>query len=99
VFLALMPGATPDNVDWTHRKAAVVHRFRHSSLYMRVAAEQGGYDFNTRYRLPAAEYAASGGGVPLVVRNAGLIGVAAVSGLPDVDDHRLIVDSLAALRG
>jgi uncharacterized protein (UPF0303 family) len=68
VFFALLPGATPDNFDWTHRKAAVVHRFHHSSLYMRVAAEIGKFDFNLRYRLPTAEYAAAGGGVPLFVR-------------------------------
>ena len=98
VFFALMPGATPDNFDWTHRKAAVVYRLHHSSLYMRIAAQQGGYDFNARFRLPETEFAASGGAVPLIVRNAGLIGVAAVSGLPDVDDHRLVIESLRSLQ-
>lgn len=98
VFFSLMPGATPDNFDWTHRKAAVVHRFHHSSLYMRITAEKGGYNFNTRFRVPESEYAASGGGVPLFVKNAGLVGVAAVSGLPDVEDHRLIIERLKILR-
>jgi uncharacterized protein (UPF0303 family) len=98
VFLARMPGATPDNVDWMRRKAAVVHRFHHSSLYMRLLCEQHGVDFNARYRLPATEYAASGGGMPLVVRHAGLIGVAAVSGLPDVEDHRLVAESIRAVQ-
>jgi uncharacterized protein (UPF0303 family) len=98
VFFARLPGATPDNFDWTHRKAAVAHRFHHSSLHMRILAAQRGFDFNARYRLPAAEYAASGGAVPLVVRNAGLIGVAAVSGLADVDDHRLVVESIRAVQ-
>ncbi len=99
VFFALLPGATPDNFDWTHRKAAVVHRFHHSSLYMRIAAEEAKFDFNLRYRLPATDYAASGGGVPLVVKNAGLVGVAAVSGLPDVEDHAIIVEQIKILLG
>jgi uncharacterized protein (UPF0303 family) len=99
VFFALLPGATPDNFDWTHRKAAVAHRFHHSSLYMRIAAQEGKFDFNVRYRLPTADYAASGGGVPLFVKNAGLVGVAAVSGLPDVEDHAIIVGEIKALMG
>jgi uncharacterized protein (UPF0303 family) len=99
VFSVLMPGATPDNTDWTARKRAGALRFQRSSLAMRLAAEHGGYDFNRRYRLPESEFAASGGGVPLLLRNGTLIGTAGVSGLPDVDDHRLIADALRTLLG
>ena len=65
---------------------------------MRLEAEEGKFDFNRRYRLPEFDFAASGGGVPLILRNGTLIGTAGVSGLPDVEDHRLIVDALEALR-
>lgn len=98
VFFSLLPGATPDNFDWTHRKAAVAHRFHCSSLQMRLAAQQAGYDFNTRFRLPISDFAASGGAVPLIVKNAGLVGVAAVSGLRDFLDHALIVDAIRSLK-
>ena len=95
IFLALMPGATPDNLDWVRRKRAVVMRFHRSSLFMRLLCEEQGVEFHTRYPLPAADYAASGGGVPLLVRGVGVVGVACVSGLPDVEDHALIVEALA----
>lgn len=97
VFALLMPGATPDNSDWAARKRAVAHRFHKSSLAVRLEAEKGGYDFNVRFRLPEADFVASGGGVPLMLRGGTLIGTAAVSGLPDVDDHRLVTSALRQL--
>jgi uncharacterized protein (UPF0303 family) len=97
VFLLLMPGATIDNLQWAARKRAVAHRFHRSSLAMRLEAESGNFDFNNRYRLPEADYVASGGGVPLILRNGTLIGTVGVSGLPDEDDHRLVVQALEEL--
>jgi uncharacterized protein (UPF0303 family) len=97
VFLSVMPGATADNVHWLHRKCATVQRFQKSSLYMRLKCEEMGIDFNTRYGLSAADFVASGGAVPLMVRGAGMVGVAAVSGLPDSEDHALVVRSLEEL--
>ncbi len=97
VFLALMPGATPDNNDWVRRKRNVVLRFHHSSLYMRLLCESRSVNFHPRYRLPEADFAASGGGVPLIVRNVGVVGTAAVSGLPDVEDHRLVMAAVEEL--
>lgn len=99
VFLALMPGATPDNLDWMARKRAVALRFHRSSLAMRLAAEAGGYDFNALYRLPEADFVASGGGLPLILRGGTLIGTVAVSGLPDVEDHKMVVAALRDLIG
>lgn len=97
VFAALLPGATPDNLDWAARKRAVARRFHRSSLAMRLEAEAKGHDFHRRYRLPEADFAASGGGVPLILRGGTLIGTAGVSGLPDVEDHRLVVEALRSL--
>jgi uncharacterized protein (UPF0303 family) len=97
IFSVLMPGATPDNSDWAARKRAVAGRFHRSSLAMRLEAERDAVDFNRRYRLAESDFAASGGGVPLVLRNGTLIGTAGVSGLPDVDDHFLVVDALKSL--
>jgi uncharacterized protein (UPF0303 family) len=97
IFSTLLPGATLDNLDWAARKRAVVHRFQRSSLAIRLEAEEMGYEFNARFRLPEADYVASGGGVPLILRDGTLIGTAAVSGLPDVDDHRLVVAAMRDL--
>jgi uncharacterized protein (UPF0303 family) len=94
VFSLLMPGATADNSAWAARKRSVAQRFHRSSLAMRLEAEKGKYDFNQRFRLPEAEFVASGGGVPLILRNGTLIGTVGVSGMPDVEDHRIVVMAL-----
>ncbi|WP_328766123.1 heme-degrading domain-containing protein [Devosia aurantiaca] len=97
VFLALMPGSTPDNLDWVRRKREVALRFHHSSLYMRLLCETQGVDFHARYRLPHEDFAASGGGVPIFIENVGVVGAASVSGLPNVEDHRLVIEALKPL--
>ena len=61
VFTALLPGATPDNLDWTRRKRSVALRFHRSSLYMRLQSEHHGWSFHDRFRLSEADFAASGG--------------------------------------
>ncbi len=99
VFSVLLPGATPDNSHWASRKQAVANRFHRSSLAMRLEAGEKGYDFNRRFRLPEADFVASGGGVPLMLKGGTLIGTAGVSGLPDVEDHRLIMTSLKEILG
>ncbi len=45
-------------------------------------------------RLDPARFAMCGGGFPLNVRGVGQVGVIAVSGLPHLDDHQVIVDAL-----
>jgi uncharacterized protein (UPF0303 family) len=97
VFSVLMPGATLDNLDWAARKSAVANRFHRSSLAIRLGAEAAGYDFNSRFRLPEADFVASGGGVPLMLKGGTLIGTAAVSGLPDAEDHEMVVTALREL--
>jgi uncharacterized protein (UPF0303 family) len=98
VFFTLLPGATPDNVDWTRRKRAVALRFHQSSLHMRLLCEKHGWDFAQRFRLSPDSFAASGGGIPIIVEGTGVVGAAAVSGLPDVEDHALVADALRHIR-
>ena len=45
LFHAALPGATPDNDSWIARKAAVVHRFGHSSLYVGQRSREAGTTF------------------------------------------------------
>ena len=47
-------------------------------------------------RLDPATYAAHGGAFPILVRGTGCVGTVAVSGLPEVDDHRFLVATLEA---
>ena len=97
LFFAALPGATPDNAEWIRRKRAVVQRFHHSSLYMSVEAEVKGRPFLQRYGLSAQDYAAAGGGFPIFVKETGGVGAVVVSGLPQLEDHRLVTESIRAI--
>lgn len=91
VFHAALPGSSADNDAWVQRKNRVVRRFGHSSFYLGLAH---GDEFATRFLLDEHEFAAHGGAFPLIVRGVGPIGTVTVSGLPQEEDHRLVVDVL-----
>jgi uncharacterized protein (UPF0303 family) len=46
--------------------------------------------------LDPRQYAAHGGGYPILVRGVGPVGVVVVSGLPQLDDHRMVVTAIRA---
>src|SRR3712207_2657632 len=96
LFHAALAGATPDNDSWIRRKTAVVDRFGHSSLYVRQSSIERGTTFEEEFALDPASYAAHGGAFPVLVRDVGPIGAVVVSGLPQVEDHRMVVAALRA---
>jgi uncharacterized protein (UPF0303 family) len=99
LFHVALRGATPDNDAWIERKTRVVDRFGHSTLYMRQASVELGTTFEEEYGLDPLRYAAHGGAFPVIVRSVGPIGVVVVSGLPQLEDHRLVVAALRAHLG
>ena len=96
LFYAALTGATPDNASWIERKTRVVNRFGHSSLHVRQAFLERGTTFEEALGLDPALYAAHGGAFPILVRSVGPVGVVVVSGLPQLDDHRMVVAALRA---
>jgi uncharacterized protein (UPF0303 family) len=52
-----------------------------------------------RMGLPARDYAMDGGAFPLFVEGVGCVGTVAVSGLPQREDHALVVDVLGEMCG
>jgi uncharacterized protein (UPF0303 family) len=94
LFHAALPGSSPDNDRWIERKARVVDRFGHSSLYMRTLCAQDGTTLEEKFLLDGRVFAAHGGAFPLLVRGVGPIGTVVVSGLPQVEDHRMVVAAL-----
>ena len=96
LFYAALEGSTPDNPEWVRRKNNVVARFHRSSYAMGLSMQKQGTTLLERYGLPTADYAAAGGGFPLHVENAGVVGSLTVSGLPQRDDHNLVVEALCA---
>jgi uncharacterized protein (UPF0303 family) len=96
LFSVALTGATPDNASWIERKTRVVERFGHSSLYVGQAARERGTTFEDQFGLDPQLYAAHGGAFPILIRDVGPVGVVVVSGLPQVDDHRMVVAALRA---
>jgi uncharacterized protein (UPF0303 family) len=96
LFRAALTGSAPDNDSWIARKQRVVHRFGHSSLYVRQASIERGTTFEEEFALDPERYAAHGGAFPVLVRSVGPVGVVAVSGLPQLDDHRMVVAAIRA---
>ncbi|MEV6929720.1 heme-degrading domain-containing protein [Dactylosporangium sp. NPDC051485] len=94
LFHAALPGTAPDNDRWIERKIRVVERL-HASSYLvgrRLAAK--GAAFDAGYGVDPADYATHGGAFPIRVHNVGVVGVVTVSGLPQADDHALVVEVL-----
>jgi uncharacterized protein (UPF0303 family) len=94
LFYTALAGTTPDNPRWVQRKSNVVARFHRSSYAIGLTLEQNNRTFSERYNLPDADYAAHGGSFPLHVDGAGIIGSVTVSGLPQREDHNLVVEAL-----
>ena len=94
LFFAALPGSSADNEGWLARKCAVVDRYGHSSLRVGEQFRVDGKSFDTDSRLDPTEYAAHGGAFPILLTGTGCIGTVAVSGLPQRDDHQLVVDAI-----
>jgi uncharacterized protein (UPF0303 family) len=98
VFRAALPGSLPDSDDWIARKARVVERFSASTMAMRVKYEERGTTFTEATGLAERDYAAHGGGVPIMVAGVGMVGAIYASGLPQVEDHEFVVSCLSSLK-
>ena len=94
VYHASLPGSTPENDWWIGRKARVVKLKKHSTMFERVLAEECGIDWHKENNLLDETHAIHGGGLPLITKNEGFVGVLLISGLPQVEDHLLGVEVL-----
>lgn len=94
LFYTAMDGTTPDNARWVERKVNAVARFHRSSYALGLALEKENRTFSAHYNLPEADYATHGGCFPIHVTGAGIIGSVTVSGLPQREDHNLVIEAL-----
>lgn len=96
LFHVALPGSAPLNDLWARRKAATALLFQLPSFLVGLRnAEKG--ETLARHGLDALDHADAGGAVPIVVRGVGVVAVATVSGLPQADDHALVMAALHAL--
>lgn len=94
LFHAALPGTTPDNDSWIDRKVRAVNRFGAPSYLLGLRARLKGSTFALDTGLSEQEYAGHGGCFPLTIRDVGIVGTVTVSGLPQADDHELVVEAL-----
>ena len=95
-FHASLPGSDAENDRWMGRKVRTVAAKGHSSMCLRILAEDAGIaekDWYAQNNFAESDYAIHGGGFPLRV-NGVHVGTVVVSGIPQEDDHRLAVAGL-----
>ncbi|CAB4893140.1 MAG: hypothetical protein F2808_02685 [Actinobacteria bacterium] len=95
VFHVALPGATPINDNWLRRKRNLVEHTGEPSFLVgqRLAAQGKTLD---DLELSEVDFAPHGGGYPLIVDGV-MVGSVIVSGVPQQDDHALVVEALTAL--
>ncbi|SES47886.1 heme-degrading domain-containing protein [Rhizobium sp. NFR03] len=95
LFYAALEGTSPDNANWVRRKRNCVARFFRSSYATGLSLARDGRSLQDKFGLSDADFAAHGGSFPITVTGAGCIGAVTVSGLPQRQDHALVVEALA----
>jgi len=94
LFHASLKGTSVDNDEWVKRKTRLVYRFGHSSFYMGQFLKSIGRTLKDLYLLDESEYAPHGGCFPIIVKGTGMVGTITVSGLPQEEDHKLVVQAI-----
>jgi len=96
LFHAGLPGSAPLNDLWAQRKSNTALMFQLPSLLV-AARNRAKNEALDRHGLSGADYADSGGAIPIRVAGAGVVACVTVSGLPQVEDHKLVVRAIKTL--
>ena len=99
LFYAGSSGVTLDNEFWLQRKRATVERFGRSSYAIGLELTRDGTTLEAKQGLPMHQFAVHGGGFPLQLRDTGCVGAIVLSGLPQREDHAMVVQAIAELLG
>ena len=95
-FHAALPGSQANNDNWARRKSNLALMMGRASMLVRL-------QYIERQRtlavdgLDGADHADHGGAVPVMVAGVGMVAVCTVSGLPQEEDHALVIRALEAL--
>lgn len=93
LFHAALPGSGPTNDEWARRKSNVTFRCQRASFAV-------GLDFKARgvclveQAMPVADFAPHGGSFPVRLQTGRVIAAVTVSGLPQQDDHAMVVAAI-----
>ncbi len=92
LFFSATPGTGADNAEWVRRKVNSVRRFQRASY--RLVLERGEVPFGPQSGADPADFVIAGGGFPIRVPGAGVVGAVTISGLPGRKDHGVVIDAL-----
>lgn len=95
IFHFALPGSSAHNDKWIDRKKRTVREFAASSYLVGLRfpiLDQ--YVLEEAPWMDARLYSGAGGCFPIAVRGAGIVGTVAVSGLPPIQDHALVVEAI-----
>ena len=92
MFFAATSGTSADNAEWVRRKINTVRRFQRPSY--RMVLERGEAPFSPQAGADPADFVIAGGGFPIRVKGAGIVGCLTISGLPGREDHGVAVATL-----
>jgi uncharacterized protein (UPF0303 family) len=99
LFHVALPGTTPENDSWIERKVNVVNRFAASSFLVGRRLAAGGTALDEALGVERRLFAPHGGAFPIRIREVGVVGSIAVSGLPQADDHAFVIEMIEAFLG
>ncbi|GGJ34058.1 heme-degrading domain-containing protein [Deinococcus roseus] len=94
LFFTALPGTNPDNLNWVRRKANVVRHFQKSSYQIGQDLKARNTTVTEAHGLSDADHATHGGAFPIVLKTGEMVGVVTVSGVPQREDHALVVKGL-----
>ncbi|GAA2691324.1 heme-degrading domain-containing protein [Actinoplanes palleronii] len=99
LFHAGLAGSTADNDAWIERKVRVVYRFASSSFLIGRQLAAKGRELGPAMGVDPTLFAAHGGAFPVRIAGVGVVGVVTVSGLPQAEDHALVVEAISTFLG
>jgi uncharacterized protein (UPF0303 family) len=94
IFHCALDGTSADNDQWALRKGRVAERFGHSSFLVGVRLQLAGVGIEEKHFVDPLEFSAHGGAFPVYIEGTGLVGSIVVSGLPQEEDHALVVECI-----
>lgn len=94
LFHVVLDGATPDNEHWVRAKQRTAARYEVPSLLVGLRGRLGGGRIEDEGWYDESMYAAHGGSFPVYVTGVGAVATVTVSGLPQLEDHDLVVEAL-----
>ncbi len=99
LFACATAGAAPGQANWIRRKRNTVRHFARSTYAVGRKLERDGTTLLISNGLSEVDFAAHGGGFPLMLKGTGMVGSVVLSGLPQREDHNLVIEALAELSG